>query len=371
MCRTLVLGLGNLLRKDDGVGLHIIRKLEERLRVEVRPEVRILDGGTAGIDLLPYLEGIERLIVVDALLAAGRPGEIKVLSEADLPRAGRAVVGHDERIGDVLALAGALGMRPEVTVIGVIPKDCAGFGTDLSPEVGAAVEPAVGLLTRMIRGLEICYDAVGRRGMDQHYRVAIFGSARIREGDKEYRDVYEIARGLAALGFDVVTGGGPGLMQAASAGHQSVLSDSLSIGLNIKLPQEQIANPFLDIKREFDRFSSRLDQFMSLSDAVIVAPGGIGTLLELFYSWQLVQVGHICKTPIILYGDLWRPLLRWLNEEVLRRGFMSPEDMLGVFHLESAAGVVDLIRRIQEDRSRTKDACVNYEKYLVDGTPPA
>ncbi len=199
--------------------------------------------------------------------------------------------------------------------------------------------------------------------MDPHYRVAIFGSARIEEGTPEYRDVFEIARGLATLNFDIVTGGGPGLMQAANAGCMSVSSPADSIGLNIKLPHEQVANPFLDIKKEFDRFSSRLDTFMSLSDAIVVAPGGIGTLLELFYSWQLVQVGHICWTPIILYGEIWRPLLHWLNEEVLRRGFMSAGDLQCVFHRDSATGVVDLIRRIHEDRSRTANVCVNFDRY--------
>lgn len=205
-----------------------------------------------------------------------------------------------------------------------------------------------------------------RIGVEPQYRVAIFGSARIRENDQVYRDVHEIARGLAALGFDVVTGGGPGLMQAASAGHQSVASPASAIGLNIKLPREQVANPYLDVKQDFDRFSGRLDMFMSLSDAVVVAPGGIGTLLELFYAWQLVQVGHVCRTPIILFGDLWRPLLHWMNDAVLRRGFMSPEDLEGVFHVDSPAAVVDLIRRIHEDRSRQPECCVNFEKYRVD-----
>jgi hypothetical protein len=201
--------------------------------------------------------------------------------------------------------------------------------------------------------------------MQAHYRVAIFGSARIEEGDPQYQDVYAIARGLAALGFDVVTGGGPGLMQAANAGHQSASEGSQSIGLNIRLPQEQVGNPYLDIKKEFDRFSGRLDTFMSLSDAVVVAPGGIGTLLELFYSWQLVQVGHICRTPIILFGKYWRPLLRWLNEAVLRQGFISPEDLRGVFHLDSPQAVVELIQRIHEDRTRGTDVCVNFDKYRV------
>ncbi len=109
--------------------------------------------------------------------------------------------------------------------------------------------------------------------MDAHYRVVIFGSARIKEGDPLYDDVYFLSRELALLGIDIVTGGGPGLMQAASAGHKSVKSNTLSIGLNIKLPRRQPTSKFLDIKKEFDRFSSRLDTFMSLSDAVIVAPG--------------------------------------------------------------------------------------------------
>jgi uncharacterized protein (TIGR00730 family) len=201
--------------------------------------------------------------------------------------------------------------------------------------------------------------------MEPHYRVAIFGSSRIQEGDPEYRDVFEIARGLSALGFDVVTGGGPGLMQAANAGHRSVPSDSQSIGLNIKLAREQIANPFLDIKRDFDRFSGRLDTFMSLSDAVVVAPGGIGTLLELFYSWQLVQVGQICRTPIILFGELWRPLMHWLNAEILGRGYISARDLDGVFLIESPAEVIDLIHRIHDDRARSGEVCVNFEKYRV------
>ena len=206
--------------------------------------------------------------------------------------------------------------------------------------------------------------------MESHHRVTIFGSARMTPGAQEYNDVYEIARGLAALGYDVVTGGGPGLMQAANAGHQSVDSASVSIGLNILLPREQVPNPYLDIKREFNRFGERLDTFMSLSDAVVVAPGGIGTLLELFYAWQLVQVGHVCGTPIILFGGIWRAFLRWMNEEVLARGLVNASDLEGVFHVEdSPRQVVDLIHRLREDRSRTPGACVNFRKYRTDWRP--
>ncbi len=202
--------------------------------------------------------------------------------------------------------------------------------------------------------------------MDAHYRVVIFGSARIKEGDPLYGDVYFLARELALLGIDIVTGGGPGLMQAASAGHKSVKSDTLSIGLNIKLPGGQPTSKFLDIKKEFDRFSSRLDTFMSLSDAVIVAPGGIGTLLELFYSWQLVQVQEICETPIILYGDLWTPLVNWLRTEVLKRGLFDSQDMHHIFHLTSMEKVLRLIKKIHQDRLGMDHVCINYNKYRVE-----
>lgn len=202
--------------------------------------------------------------------------------------------------------------------------------------------------------------------MDIHYRVAVFGSARIQEGDSDYQDVFLIARGLAEAGFDIVTGGGPGLMQAANAGSKAALSGSRSIGLNITLPREQQANAYLDIKQDFSRFSSRLDTFMSLSDAVVVAPGGIGTLLELFYAWQLVQVEHICETPIILYGEIWTNLLLWLETEVLSRGLFGRNDMHMIFHVMEPGHVVGLIRKIHEDRLKEGHACKNFSKYRIE-----
>ncbi|GAB4341383.1 MAG: LOG family protein [Desulfobulbaceae bacterium] len=202
--------------------------------------------------------------------------------------------------------------------------------------------------------------------MDAHYRVAIFGSARIKEGDQVYRDVFTIARGLAEAGLDVVTGGGPGLMQAANAGHKSANTTTHSIGLNIRLPFEQESNRFLDIKKDFDRFSGRLDAFMSLSDAVIVAPGGVGTILELFYTWQLVQVRHLCETPIILFGEVWETMLGWLRGEVQSRGLFDPGDMRNLFHLTDPVRVVAFINRIQEDRGKMEHVCVNYDRYRVE-----
>ncbi len=199
--------------------------------------------------------------------------------------------------------------------------------------------------------------------MDLHYRVAIFGSARIHEGDQDYKDVFEIARGLAESGFDIVTGGGPGLMQAANAGTKSAHSLSRSIGLNIRIPREQNPNDFLDIKEEFSLFSNRLDTFMALSDAVVVAPGGIGTLLELFYAWQLIQVEHICETPIILYGEIWTNLLVWLENEVMERKLFNKSDMHMIFHVTEPVQAVELIKQIHADRLKVAHACKNFSKY--------
>ncbi|MEI6846906.1 MAG: LOG family protein [Chlorobiaceae bacterium] len=202
--------------------------------------------------------------------------------------------------------------------------------------------------------------------MKPHYRVAIFGSARIQEGDNDYRDVFAIARGLAESGFDIVTGGGPGLMQAANAGALSARSDGYSIGLNIKLPNEQKSNAFLDIKKEFSSFSSRLNTFMELSDAVVVAPGGIGTLLELFYAWQHVQVKYICDIPIILYGEIWSNLLLWMKNEVMERKLFENDDMHMIFHVIDPQEVVALIKKIHTDRLHQEHACKNFSKYRVE-----
>ena len=168
---------------------------------------------------------------------------------------------------------------------------------------------------------------------EKHFRVAIFGSARILPNDPQYNQIYRLARMIAAEGMDVVTGGGPGIMEAANKGHKEGRknNDNHSIGLNINLPHEQMNNPHLDIKRQFDHFSDRLDHFMSLSNIVVVAAGGIGTLLELFYTWQLTQVQHICNTPIILLGKMWKPLIDWIEKYPLKKRLISPEDMMPIF----------------------------------------
>lgn len=165
----------------------------------------------------------------------------------------------------------------------------------------------------------------------QFYRVCIFGSARIKPETEEYNDVYTLARMLAWESIDILTGGGPGLMEAANKGAQlgkaEKNSRSLSFGLSIELEWEPIPNSHLDIKRHHYRFSSRLDDFMRLSHAVIATPGGIGTLLEVYFAWQLIQVKHLATRPIVLMDrDYWTGLIDWMKDIQLARGLVSAND---------------------------------------------
>ncbi len=166
---------------------------------------------------------------------------------------------------------------------------------------------------------------------NRFYRVCIFGSARIKPEHVEYQEAYELARMLAWDGIDVLTGGGPGLMEAGNRGvrhgKQERKTKSLSIGLSIELPWEPDPNNHLDIKHHHLRFSSRLDQFMSMSNAVICTPGGIGTVLELFFTWQLVQVGHITPRPIVLMDkSFWDGIIAWMKDVILARELVSAKD---------------------------------------------
>ncbi len=182
-------------------------------------------------------------------------------------------------------------------------------------------------------------------------RVAIFGSARLKRSDPAYKEVYLLAKMIGERGFDVVTGGGPGLMQAANSGHKigAKKNGSHSIGLNIRLPREQGFNKHLDIKREYNKFSSRLDAFMELSDVIVVASGGIGTLLELFYSWQLVQVGHISRLPIILMGDMWPGLVTWLKKEPLKRDLFDQHDLNMLIAAKDSKTTIKLIDKFHDE----------------------
>ena len=160
------------------------------------------------------------------------------------------------------------------------------------------------------------------------YRVCIFGSARIATDSPYYTQAFVLAKELALRGVDIVTGGGPGLMEAANRGAKEGCNLSRSIGLPIELPFETDANAHLDVKHHHKRFSSRLDEFMRISHAVVITPGGIGTLLELFYTWQLMQVNHIKPRPFILMGHaMFDPLLKYLEEVPAALNLMSRDDL--------------------------------------------
>lgn len=200
----------------------------------------------------------------------------------------------------------------------------------------------------------------------EDFRVVVFGSARIKKGDRNYKEVYELAKAIGQIGADVVTGGGPGLMDAASSGHEAGTPNNEyhTIGLNIKLPFEQKENKHLDISREFHQFSDRLNTFMSISNLIVIAPGGIGTTLELFFSWQLMQVKHIWKMPIILIGDMWPELLRWIKKWQLRKKLINKKDMEYIVMTKNVQQAVRVIKKAHKAFLEDgPEACINWKKY--------
>ena len=188
-------------------------------------------------------------------------------------------------------------------------------------------------------------DTILARLETDFYRVCIFGSARIQENSPFYKLVHDLAHELASRGVDIVTGGGPGLMEAANKGAQHGANESRSIGLSIQLPFEADANSHLDVKRQHRRFSSRLDDFMRTSHAVVVTPGGIGTILEFLYTWQLMQVTHIQKRPVVLLGrKMWQGFIEWLRDQPLKLKLMSDSD----FDLLTVVDSVEEVMKVLE-----------------------
>jgi uncharacterized protein (TIGR00730 family) len=185
-------------------------------------------------------------------------------------------------------------------------------------------DAAVALLERAITGLwEVVNDLTRfRRTTRQNYRVTIFGSARLKPGTVAYEAVKELAAQLTKMGCDIISGGGPGMMQAANEGALSVDPTALhrSVGIRVELPFEQQVNPFVGLAYEHRTFFSRLHHFMIASDAFIIVPGGIGTLLELALAWQLLQVRKLYNTPLILVGKMWADLVEWGRQSMLKRG---------------------------------------------------
>lgn len=177
------------------------------------------------------------------------------------------------------------------------------------------------ILSRTILGLwEIVNDLTRLRPTHrERYRVTIFGSARAQPGTVAYNEVKRLAAALADIGCDIITGGGPGLMQAANEGAESVQAAerNLSVGIRVDLPFEQAANPFVEQAFLHKTFFTRLHHFVLASDAFVVVPGGIGTMLELMMVWQLLQVKHVENAPLILVGTMWPGLVDWARTQLL------------------------------------------------------
>jgi hypothetical protein len=179
--------------------------------------------------------------------------------------------------------------------------------------------------------------------------VSIFGSARLQPDSALYHQTAEIARKLSDAGFAVISGGGPGAMEAANRGAHG--GRSPSVGLNIELPFEQHGNPFQDITLRFRHFFARKVAFVKYASAYVVMPGGFGTLDELTEALTLIQTGMGRRIPIILVGgDFWSGLLHWMKERLVGDGMISPQDMDLMQLIDDADQVVDAIFDFYEKR---------------------
>ena len=179
----------------------------------------------------------------------------------------------------------------------------------------------------------------------ERYRVAIFGSARAQPGTFVYEEVKRVAAAFASMGCDIVTGGGPGLMQAANEG-ATVAGAPGSVGIRVELPFEQDVNPFVEQAFEHETFFTRLHHFVIASDAFVVVPGGIGTVLETLMIWQLLQVRHVDNVPLILVGKMWRGLIEWARVSMLdpTLALANPEDLQIPMCLETADEAIAVVR---------------------------
>lgn len=197
-----------------------------------------------------------------------------------------------------------------------------------------------------------------RPSRKDRFRVTIFGSARARPGTFGYEETKRVAAALAELGCDIVTGGGPGLMQAANEGARSAGKDHDSLGIRVELPFEQDVNPFVEQAFTHQTFFTRLHHFVLASDAFVVAPGGIGTVLETMMVWQLLQVRHLGDVPLILVGKMWPGLVEWARASMLptEPPLANPEDMEIPRCVETGDEAIALLKE-HHARWRAQEGC--------------
>lgn len=211
------------------------------------------------------------------------------------------------------------------------------------------------VLRQSVQGLwEVVNDLTRLRPSKRsEFRVTIFGSARIPREHWVYGAVRDLSTELARMGCGIVTGGGPGLMEAANEGAALAGPEALkrSEGIRVHLPFEQDVNPFVGQAYEHGTFFSRLHHFVLISDVFVVVPGGIGTVLELSMIWQLLQVRKLERTPLILIGRMWADFVKWGEEYLLRPDLplASPEDFTIPQCVENAKEAVAIIRRRHEE----------------------
>jgi len=185
--------------------------------------------------------------------------------------------------------------------------------------------------------------------------VSIFGSARTPEGTKVYEEARATGRAFAEAGFAVVTGGGPGVMEAANRGCKE--AGGLSVGFNIRLPFEQGLNPWCDLSLTFDHFHVRKVMFVKAAEGFVIFPGGFGTQDELWEALTLRQTGKIGDFPIVLFdSDYWDEMLDWVRDEMLDDGLIAPEDYAGMLRADDPADAVELVVSHYDNRVREGSA---------------
>ena len=185
--------------------------------------------------------------------------------------------------------------------------------------------------------------------------VAIFGSARTPPGDPEYEAARETGALFARAGCAVITGGGPGIMEAANRG--AFEAGGTSVGCNIELPHEQYSNPYLTLSLKFKYFFVRKTMFVKYSDAFIIFPGGFGTLDELFEALTLIQTHKIHNFPVVLYGSkYWKGMLEWLRGPMLAEAKIVEDDFRRLHVTDSPKEIVEIVSRFQKEQAQTDRA---------------
>lgn len=195
-----------------------------------------------------------------------------------------------------------------------------------------------------------------RSSSRKEFHVTIFGSAQVQPDHWVYEAVRDLAFELARMGCGIVTGGGPGLMQAANEGAAQAGPEAKkrSMGIRVHLPFEQGTNPFVGKVFEHRTFFSRLHHFVLVSESFVILPGGIGTTMELMMVWQLLQVRKLQKTPLILLGDMWEDLVDWSKKYMLQPDLKmaNKEDLLIPQCVKTAEETIALIRSAHEEWSK-------------------